>query len=845
MEMKIQTIHWEALFDRVFCVYYLPNKARMPRLQKELERIGLLESPVFEWRFTTPSPYDKVVQDSYKDKKWINSIGCMNVALETNRILKESLLLGYKKILVLEDDVAFLKDLTQLKTILENIPEGYDVVQLDKGCWGAAKVREWKEVARKTINPYFVDSGKSHFGLSSANVFSPSGMKIAIGILDKKPIACDQLNAGGVFKWAVAKENACIQILFSKSNYNNGVDCHCIYRDIGLDYSLYAIPKGYGYGMLYSPIVDDDIEVKKQDKADVPKDKSSGWDNFDYVGVVCYTGYKDRAESLLHELKRVGLGEKAHIHWDVPSPFRDKLYSAVKKSPFCSRGGCFYMMVSHYNIIKTAYELGCKSVLVMEDDIRFLKDFNKVYELLSSIPLDYDHLMLDRNKLSNQECSVFSNVGGKDTGWYQFSELGSTGCYALSRRGMKRYIELVEDDVLHGMVRNPDYYFRSGIDGRVFWDESYKRYFCYPNIAVQEIVGKEGSFSDLSDYWKNLGDAGIKQDDYNLDCPIVTDYNIKELSPIVAISGCGSCEDNYLWGFVPNKRNKAVLQKALQNKAPIGIRAADMDSAWAIIEKDRSLTLESMLNDFNLIVTPEQRLEARKIIDKIVANKLSGHLPLQSKLTKIGRDGRKRVLVVDDLGKYGNKTLDKMIESAISDNPEYDILVKTRRDRLDLCATNENVFLVNFPINDYSLLEMCDKVYVAHSELGIEALMAKKEVYVFGAPFYAGWGITVDFWPIERRTNMRTIEELFYIAYFKYTKWVDAESGMETTIEYALDKAYKISNANVKKVTRIENNNMIRDEIVYSTVKGHTVASMSPTLENMVRIRGNRAYSNW
>ena len=154
MEMKIQTIQWETLFDRVFCVYYLPNKARMPRLQKELERIGLLESPVFEWRFTTPSPYDKVVQDSYKDKKWINSIGCMNVALETNRILKESLLLGYKRILVLEDDVAFLKDLTQLKTILENIPEGYDVVQLDKGCWGAAKVREWKEVARKTINPY-------------------------------------------------------------------------------------------------------------------------------------------------------------------------------------------------------------------------------------------------------------------------------------------------------------------------------------------------------------------------------------------------------------------------------------------------------------------------------------------------------------------------------------------------------------------------------------------------------------------------------------------------------------------------------------------------------------------
>lgn len=794
----MKTVHWEKFFDRVFCIYYLPNKVRMPRLKNELGRVGLLDSPVFEWRFTTPSPYDKVVQDSYQDKKWINSIGCMNVALETNRILKESLLLGYKKILVLEDDVAFLKDLNRLNTILENIPEGYDVVQLDKGCWGLAKVREWKTVCRNEINSWFVDSGKSHFGLSSANVFMVSGMRMAIGILDKKPIACDQLNVGGIFKWAVAKENACIQILFSKSNYNNGVDCHCIYRDIGLEYSNYAVPDGYGYGMLYSPMEDGAVGVTKKGKSNAHDGERGRWDAFDYVGVVCYTGYKDRAKELMKELQRVGLDGKAHLHWDVPSPFRDRLFSAVKKSPFCSRGACFYMMVAHYNIIKVAYELGSKSVLVIEDDIRFLKDCTKIDELLSAIPFDFDHLMLDRNKLSNQERSDFSKIGERKMGWYQFSELGSTGCYAMSRRGMKRYIELVEEDIVNGMVRNPDYYFRSGIDGRVFWDSSYRRYFSYPNIAVQEIVGKGGSFSDLSDYWRNIGDAGIKQGDYNLDCPIVTDFNIEELSRIIPKGDSDVHCDNELLGFVPNKRNKEVLQKALQSGEPIVIRAADMDSAWAAIEVDNRDTVESMLNDFHLIVTPEQRLEARCLIDKIVANKISGYFPLMPNLPQIGNIGHKKVLVVDDFSKHENISLDEMIEVAITENPDCDVLIKTKQGTTSVYGANENIFIVDLPINHYTLIDLCDKVYVCSSKFGLEALMAGKEVHVFGMPFYAGWGLTIDDQHLDRRTNMRTLEELFYIFYCMYTHWIDPDKGCETTIDAVIDKMIKLREGHQK-----------------------------------------------
>ena len=858
MSNDTTTIPWEEWFDKVFCIYFLPNNTRMTRLEAELRRIGLLESSVFEWRFTTPSPYDKIVQDHYKDKKWIESIGCVNVALETNRILKESLLLGYKRILILEDDVAFLKDMSQLEKIIAHIPEGYDVIQLDKGCWGAAKAREWNEVKRYAINEYFVDAGKHHFGLSSANVFSPSGMKLAIGLLDEKPIACDQLDFDGRFKWAIAKENACIQVMFNDSNYNNRTSCHYIYQSIGIDYRKYAIPEGYNSTTLFAPSRDDK-KPKKTLKSKMIHMKNR-WDRFDYIGLVCYTGYKDRVELLKPELKRVGLDEKVNFHWDCPSEFRKKLFAAVKKSPFCGTGGCFNMTVQHYTILKTAYELGCQNVLVMEDDIRFLKSLSKIDEILEAIPMDFDQLMFDRNKLTGTEISEFTAITEeqKKRIWNPFFDAGSTGCYAMSRRGMKHYIDLLDEDIKHGTVKNPDFYFRAKRDARIFWDSSYKRYFCYPNLAVQSVCGQNGSFSNLDYYWNNLDMAGIRQEDYKLDFPVISDdsyidtvYKIVDEQDKEPRKGKCICDNNkaietivgkwkevdankkvdrvYVWGNAPSSYRKKLLQRCIKDNAQLCLCEEGFIRSYNIWEANTSemykqlhsiiidtrayhfdatriSTIEKMLNDFHLIVSPEQRLEARRLINKIVTNKISkyNHQPLS--MPKVGRDGRKKVLVVDQtfgdfsvtLGMASEKTFTKMLNCAISENPDADILVKTHPCALqggfygkgyyqDL-KTHDNIFKITSPINPYSLLEICDKVYVCSSQLGLEALMANKEVHVFGMPFYAGWGLTIDDQHLDRRTNMRTLEELFYIYCCMYTHWVDPDKGCETTMDAVIDK---------------------------------------------------------
>lgn len=227
------------------------------------------------------------------------------------------------------------------------------------------------------------------------------------------------------------------------------------------------------------------------------------------------------------------------------------------------------------------------------------------------------------------------------------------------------------------------------------------------------------------------------------------------------------------------------------------------DSRGFYYDAMRTSTVELMLNDPNLVVTGEQRREARRLIDRIVSEKLTkyNHQPIFT--PQVGRPGRRKVLVVDQ--SYGDfairrgwgsdKTFADMLEDAKRENPDADILVKTHPDTMtgkkagyyDDVHEEEGVFRVTMPINPYSLMEVVDKVYVCSTQLGFEALMAGKEVHVYGMPFYAGWGLTHDAQRKELRVNRRSLEEVFYIFYVLYTHWIDIETGAPCSIDRAID----------------------------------------------------------
>ncbi|MDC7710843.1 capsular polysaccharide biosynthesis protein [Vogesella indigofera] len=162
-----------------------------------------------------------------------------------------------------------------------------------------------------------------------------------------------------------------------------------------------------------------------------------------------------------------------------------------------------------------------------------------------------------------------------------------------------------------------------------------------------------------------------------------------------------------------------------------------------------------------------------------------------------------RVLVIDQtrgdvsvrLGGADVETFRVMLQSAMKENPEAEIWVKTHPDVL---AGKKRGYLINVPQNErihllaedispLSLLEQIDRVYVVTSQMGFEALMLNKPVVCFGLPWYAGWGLTDDRHPgmaaLEQRRNVsRTLEDLFAAAYLQYARYIKPETGEPGTI---------------------------------------------------------------
>lgn len=219
--------------------------------------------------------------------------------------------------------------------------------------------------------------------------------------------------------------------------------------------------------------------------------------------------------------------------------------------------------------------------------------------------------------------------------------------------------------------------------------------------------------------------------------------------------------------------------------------------------------IEYQLNQKDFSLSAEQKDRAKGLIRSIVDNKLTKYNNQPILDFEIGRPGKKKILVIEQarndwaIVTSGGKlnSFESMLEKAIAENPDADILVKIHPDTLDGKRggvkksyygdrlQGANIFKITQKINPYSLLEKCDKVYVFSSMFGFEALMAGKEVHVFGLPCYAGWGLTVDEKKCERRQQRRTLEEVFYAIFFSNTFYLDGQGRRcepEQAVEYLL-----------------------------------------------------------
>ncbi len=168
-----------------------------------------------------------------------------------------------------------------------------------------------------------------------------------------------------------------------------------------------------------------------------------------------------------------------------------------------------------------------------------------------------------------------------------------------------------------------------------------------------------------------------------------------------------------------------------------------------------------------------------------------------------GPKSGKRILVIgqveDDasiqFGSLSPVTNNDLVRLAARENPGAQIIYKPHPDILnrvrlaqsdpqdvrDLCQ------IITQPLSMSQAFETIDHVYTITSLAGFEALLRGLKVTTYGCPFYAGWGLTDDRQPNERRGRALSIEALFAGAYLLYPRYYDPQSGKSLSFEETVD----------------------------------------------------------
>ena len=136
-------------------------------------------------------------------------------------------------------------------------------------------------------------------------------------------------------------------------------------------------------------------------------------------------------------------------------------------------------------------------------------------------------------------------------------------------------------------------------------------------------------------------------------------------------------------------------------------------------------------------------------------------------------------------GRADSNTFREMLFHATQDNPGARFVIKTHPetqaghrpgyfDAATLAlAPGADITLLTAPVSPRALLEGAVAVYTVSSQMGFEAILAGHRPHVFGQPFYAGWGLSEDFIPVQRRQRRLTRVQLFAAAMILYPLWYD------------------------------------------------------------------------
>lgn len=265
-------IQWQKYFDKIICINYVQFKTRKELMEFQLNRVGILNSPVFEWLFTYQGPYEEMQREMLDPEHKLNSLATFSCMMGHLNAVKKAFYSGCKNVLILEDDARFLRDLDLIEKILQNRPkeDQYDLIMYDKfitddngGYKGYKYLISNKE---KYINEYYIRFTQNLLSAACYEL-NRTAMQIIITLSDseKRTVPDYYFNykeLNSVWKKVCLVKNLAVQAIFmSAENFNRFHDYspppdrsmhfQHVYRNQDLNFDDYMMRKDgskYGYG---------------------------------------------------------------------------------------------------------------------------------------------------------------------------------------------------------------------------------------------------------------------------------------------------------------------------------------------------------------------------------------------------------------------------------------------------------------------------------------------------------------------------------------------------------------------------------------------------------------------
>jgi len=228
-----------------------------------------------------------------------------------------------------------------------------------------------------------------------------------------------------------------------------------------------------------------------------------------------------------------------------------------------------------------------------------------------------------------------------------------------------------------------------------------------------------------------------------------------------------------------------------------------MDERGIYFDATRASDLEHILGtttfDKRLLDRAARLIElmaARQITKYNVTDSNSGRIELPTGTTSILIPGQ----VADDLsvqrGSPKLKSNIELIKAVRRHNPESYIVY---RPHPDVDAGHRAGHIPDQDVLRYAdrivrggnitrLLTQLDEIHTMTSLAGFEALIRNKKVVTYGAPFYAGWGLTIDHIPMPRRNRQLSIEALVAGTLLLYPSYIDPVTGIPCGPEVLINR---------------------------------------------------------